>query len=231
MGSQRVGYDWATLTSLHFTSESQGPSCKPWKLHFLAMSQSWVPSNHNSTAICPGLSSSPDHQWRVFTASWPASGPCLKFVSIFNWSTVDLLYFEWTMLCSFLLYSQVIQLCTHFFRSFPVIVYYKILKSFLCYTVVLVVYLFYICACSSTQSCSTLCDPMGCSLPNIPFHGTFQQGDWSRLPFSPPGHLPDPGIEPSFPESPVLAGRTFTTEPPGKPCFTHRGLYLLIPNS
>ena len=36
----------------------------------------------------------------------------------------------------------------------------------------------------------------------------------SRLPFPSPGDLPDPGIEPM---SPVLAGRFFTTEPPGKP--------------
>ena len=34
-----------------------------------------------------------------------------------------------------------------------------------------------------------------------------------RLLFPPPGDLPDPGIEP---ESPVLAGEFFTTEPPGK---------------
>ena len=32
-------------------------------------------------------------------------------------------------------------------------------------------------------------------------------------PFPPPGALPDPGIEPV---SPALAGRFFTTEPPGK---------------
>ena len=34
------------------------------------------------------------------------------------------------------------------------------------------------------------------------------------LPFPPPGDLPDPGIEPVSPVSPVLAGRFFTTEPP-----------------
>ena len=37
---------------------------------------------------------------------------------------------------------------------------------------------------------------------------------WSRLLFPPPGNLLDPRIEPT---SPVLAGRFFTTEPPGKP--------------
>ena len=41
-----------------------------------------------------------------------------------------------------------------------------------------------------------------------------RQEDWSRLPFPPLGDLPHPGIEP---ESPALAGRFFTTEPPGKP--------------
>ena len=33
----------------------------------------------------------------------------------------------------------------------------------------------------------------------------------------PQGDLPDPGIEPTAPVSPVLAGVFFTTEPPGKP--------------
>ena len=37
---------------------------------------------------------------------------------------------------------------------------------------------------------------------------------WSGLPFPPPGDLPDPGIKLV---SPALAGRFFTTEPPGKP--------------
>ena len=44
--------------------------------------------------------------------------------------------------------------------------------------------------------------------------GFSRQEHWSGLPFSPPGHLPDPGIEPS---SPALAGRFLSTEPPGKP--------------
>ena len=41
-----------------------------------------------------------------------------------------------------------------------------------------------------------------------------RQEDWSELPFSSPGDHPDPGMEPV---SPALAGRFFTTEPPGKP--------------
>ena len=41
-----------------------------------------------------------------------------------------------------------------------------------------------------------------------------RQEYWSGLPFPFLGDLPDSGIEPA---SPALAGRFFTTEPPGKP--------------
>ena len=37
------------------------------------------------------------------------------------------------------------------------------------------------------------------------------------MPFPAPGDLPDPGAEPESLASPALAGRTFTTAPPGKP--------------
>ena len=47
--------------------------------------------------------------------------------------------------------------------------------------------------------------------------GFSRQEYWSGLSCSPPGALPDPGIEPASPKSPALAGRLFTTEPPGKP--------------
>ena len=48
-----------------------------------------------------------------------------------------------------------------------------------------------------------------------------RQNYWSGLPFASPGDLPDPGIEHA---SPALAGRFFTTEPPGKP----KGMVLSI---
>ena len=44
--------------------------------------------------------------------------------------------------------------------------------------------------------------------------GFSKQKYWSELPFPSSGDLPDPGIEPVSPE---LAGRFFTSEPPGKP--------------
>ena len=47
-------------------------------------------------------------------------------------------------------------------------------------------------------------------------HGIPQEEYWSGLLFLCPGDLPDPGIEPTSPLSPALAGRFFTSEPPGK---------------
>ena len=57
--------------------------------------------------------------------------------------------------------------------------------------------------CSVTQSCPTLRDPMdwGSSVHEI------SQANWSGLPFSPPGGLPDPGMEPACLVSPALGGR------------------------
>ena len=46
-----------------------------------------------------------------------------------------------------------------------------------------------------------------------------RQEYWSRLPFPPPGDLPDPGIEPVSIMAPALAGELFTPVPPGKPLF------------
>ena len=66
------------------------------------------------------------------------------------------------------------------------------------------------------KSCPTLATPwtVACQTPlSIGFP---RQEYWSSLPFPSPGDLPDPGIEPM---SPTLAGRYFTTEPPGKPSF------------
>jgi len=52
------------------------------------------------------------------------------------------------------------------------------------------------------------CSPLGSSV-----HGIFH----TRLPFPPPGDLPDAGIEPT---SPDLAGRFFTTVPFENPLLT-----------
>ena len=76
-------------------------------------------------------------------------------------------------------------------------------------------YIGIICArmhtCSVTHLCLTLCNPMDYSFPlSVELS---RQEYWSRLPFPPPGDLPNPRIKPM---PPALAGRIFTTEPPGK---------------
>ena len=47
--------------------------------------------------------------------------------------------------------------------------------------------------------------------------GLSWQEYWSELPFSPPGDLPNLGIDPVSPVAQALAGRFFTTELLGKP--------------
>ena len=46
--------------------------------------------------------------------------------------------------------------------------------------------------------------------------GFFRQEYWSRLPFPPPGDLPNPGIEPLSPASPALQADSLPTEPSGR---------------
>ena len=56
--------------------------------------------------------------------------------------------------------------------------------------------------------------PPGSSVQSMGFS---KQEYWGELPFPPPRPLPEPEIEPECLASPALAGRFFTTEPPGKP--------------
>ena len=69
------------------------------------------------------------------------------------------------------------------------------------------------------QSCLTLCDPVDCSPPGCSVLGISQDRILEWVPFPPAGDPPDPGIESVSLMSPTLAGRFFTTEPPGKPIY------------
>ena len=71
-------------------------------------------------------------------------------------------------------------------------------------------------ACSVTCLCPALCHPMDCSPPGSSVHGVIL-ARILEFPFPLPWDLPDLGIEPTSPASPVLAGGFFTAEPPGKP--------------
>ena len=68
----------------------------------------------------------------------------------------------------------------------------------------------------SLQSCLTLWDSMDPSPPGSSIHGILQAGilEWVALPSS--RGFPDPGIKFTSLTSPALAGRFFTTVPPGK---------------
>ena len=64
-----------------------------------------------------------------------------------------------------------------------------------------------VCVCMRAklpQSSSTLCDPMDSSPPGSLPMGFSRQEYWSGLPCSPPGDLPDPGLEPASPVSLAL---------------------------
>ena len=73
-------------------------------------------------------------------------------------------------------------------------------------------------------SCLALRDLMDCSLPGSSLHGILQARilEWVAIPFS--RDLPNPGIEPG---SPALQADT-SLEPPGKPGFILKNLFLII---
>ena len=75
------------------------------------------------------------------------------------------------------------------------------------------------CCCLITQSCPILCDLMDCDPPGSSIPGVHQARILAWVAFPSPGDLPYPGIKPM---SSALAGRFFTTEPPGKPYRTLR---------
>ena len=70
--------------------------------------------------------------------------------------------------------------------------------------------------CLIAQSCPTLCSLMDGSLPGSSVHGILQARilQWVPIPFSRGSSLPRDWIQVS-----CIAGKFFTTEPPGKPLF------------
>ena len=66
------------------------------------------------------------------------------------------------------------------------------------------------------QSCWTL-RPQGLASQATLSMGFSRQEYWSGLSCPPPGDLPNPGIEPTFPVAPALQVDSFTAEPHRKP--------------
>ena len=84
----------------------------------------------------------------------------------------------------------------------------------------------YKCTCAESLSHVRLfCDPTDYSLIGSSIHGFSQQEYWSGLSLPPSRYLPDPGIKPTTPVSPALAGEFFTSEPFGK---GHKYKYSII---
>ena len=75
-----------------------------------------------------------------------------------------------------------------------------------------------VCGCLALSCVSLSATPWTIAYQTPLFMVLFQQEYWSGLPFSPSGYLPDPKIKPTSHEAPALAGKFFTTEPPGKSC-------------
>ena len=82
----------------------------------------------------------------------------------------------------------------------------------MCHIYVSIGYLFYTCVCLVTQLCPTHCDPqtVACQAPLSV--GFSSQEYWNGLPCSPPGGLPNSGIEP---KSPTLQVSSLMSESPG----------------
>ena len=81
--------------------------------------------------------------------------------------------------------------------------------------------------CVCAQSCPTLCDLMDCSPPGSSVHGIFQARvlQWVTISFSRVSSQPrDWTTSLAYP---ALAGRFFTTEPPGKPWWKPMGTLQL----
>ena len=79
-----------------------------------------------------------------------------------------------------------------------------------------------VCVCVLvTQSCLTLFVTRWTVTCQAPLSMEFsRQGYWSGLPFTPPGDLPDPGIEL---ESLAWQVDSLPSEPPGKPTLLAKG--------
>ena len=90
------------------------------------------------------------------------------------------------------------------------------------------------CVCVSVQLCPNLCNQMGSSLPGSSVHGIFQERilEWVAISFSRGSSQPRNQTHVSWcvSRSPALAGRSFTSAPPGKPMIceyinTNSGFY------
>ena len=90
-------------------------------------------------------------------------------------------------------------------------------RHLLCSRSLLFIYFIYGSACVLRHSVmSDSLHPLDCSSPGSSVHGILRQKYQSGLPFSSPGYLPNPGIEPASSASPTLQADSLPAEPSGK---------------
>ena len=85
----------------------------------------------------------------------------------------------------------------------------------------------HIFCCVCVLSCVWFFETPGTVACQAPLSMEFsRQEHWSELLFPTPGDLPNPRTKPRFLVPPVLAGRFFPTEPPGKPILLSRATWM-----
>ena len=138
-----------------------------------------------------------------------------------------------------------LQCCVGFYCAAKCISYtYTYISSFLAEFPVLyskfslVIYFIFVCVCVCVRAhtCSLshfrlFATPWTASCMAPLSMGFSRQEYWNGLPFPSPEDLLYPGIIPLSPMSPALAGRFFTTEPPGKPNIVEYVRQSQFPNS
>ena len=127
----------------------------------------------------------------------------------------------------------------HYCVSFRMYIYFLILHySLLIYKILNIVPCCFCCCCLVTRLCPTLCNPVNCSPLDSSVHGISQTRILERVAiFFSRGSSRTSGQT----HVSCLAGRFFTTEPPGKPrlyrksllfiYFIYGSIHLLIPHS
>ena len=225
MGSQRVGHDWVTelnwycqLTKKIKTSQDKLSSsicfiqnlfeCDPFSLSYLLPHWSvcklhalWsVFTKYSPFNLFPIYSSAINITWTIICSFVPSlhSLPVLPFLIKSTFTSFNSLHRK-ANACLQLdnQLSRALSRCRGCFSIFAFLLQFPLM---------------YVCI----LTCLTLWEANDSSPPASSVRGIFQARMLEWVAISYPGDCPDPGIEPEFP---VLAGRFFTTVPPGKPHF------------
>ena len=212
MGSHRVGHDWATSPSLfafmHWRRKWQPTPVSQSRTRLKRLSSSSIPNpkrwccwnaalnrsaNLENSAVATGLEevSFHSHPPKRQCQRMPKLPPQFKSI---NSSALSFLYSP--TLTSYMITGKTIALIRWTFVGKVMSLLFNMLSA---------------AAAKSLQPCLTLCNPIDGS-PQAPLSlGFSRQECWSGLPFPSPGHLANPGIEPTSSASPALAGGFLTT--------------------